>query len=347
MKYKYKRIPQFSMVLNDGGVDYVTVNNVKEKYQYIETSAHPFDDVFKSLKIEHIRLFIPLINAFFGTKYSLDENIELLPSDGVALTPTIDGTVNIKGRTLDMLARIGGKTYIIECQSYPDSSMVIRMAEYALMGALRNAKYEDGVYYIDLPRYAIVYVRSNSNTPRTTRIRVCFPSGEEVDYDSDNIIMKDITKEEIVERKMYALVPFYILRYEQDIKEGKADIATLEEEIRYFSEHLDRDTQAGMLETIENRDIKYLSNNLIRKVFGTNDVESAERLVNVMGGNVVWMPSIAEREGRKEGERIGEARGISQLAEAFRLLKYGECTTVEDLVAKGISLEAAEVAVRI
>ena len=111
----------------------------------------------------------------------------------------------------------------------------------------------------------------------------------------------------------------------------------------------------GTLENIETRDIKYLSNNLIRKVFGNNDANSAERLVSVMGGNVVWMPSIAEREGRKEGEKIGEARGIiigeargiSQLAEAFRLLKYGECTTVEDLLAKGISLEVAEAAVSI
>lgn len=158
--------------------------------------------------------------------------------------------------------------------------------------------------------------------------------------------MKDITKEEIVEKKLYALVPFYILRYEQEIKEGKANIEVLEEEIRYFSENLDKDAQEGALNSVENRDIKYLSNNLIKNVFGTKGVENAERLVNVMGGNVVWMPSIAEREGEARGEArgiaIGENRGITQMIEALKLMKYCGCTTVEDLLAKGVSIEVAE-----
>ena len=65
-----------------------------------------------------------------------------------------------------------------------------------------------------------------------------------------------------------------------------------------------------------------------------------------MGGNVLWLPSVAEREGEKRGEArgvaIGENIGISKMTEALKLVKYGGCTTVEDLLEKGVSREVAE-----
>lgn len=341
MVKRYNGIPQFELILNDSGCENNVYESVKEKYQYIETSAHPFEDVFKSLKVEHTRLFIPLINEVFGTDYSLDEKIELLPSEGVTLTPANDGTADVKKRVTDMIVKIRDKLYIIECQSDNDSTMVIRLAEYAFMGALRNAVLKDGIMHIKMPKYTVLYVRSNSKTPRKTRIKVSFPTGEVVDYYSDNILMKEITKEEIVDKRLYALVPFYILRYEEAIKKNKANIDVLEAELRYFSEHLNQEMQDGTFYYNESRDIKYLSNNLIRKVFGDENVENAERLVNVMGGNVVWMPSIAEREGRAKGHAEGKAEGITQMTHAFKLLKTGKCTTVDELLDNGVSLEIA------
>lgn len=347
MVKRYNGIPQFEVeILNDSGGEYKAEVCVNEKYQYLETSTHPFDDVFKSLKIEHTRLFIPLINEFFGTNYSLDEKIELLPSEGVVLTPVDDGTVDVQKRITDMLVKIRDRCYIIECQSDNDLTMVLRLAEYTYMGALRNAILENGIMHINMPQYTVIYVRSNSKTPLKTRIKVSFPTGEVVDYDSDNVLLKKITKEEIVEKKMYALVPFYILRYESGIKRSKVNIDVIESDLRYFSEHLNQDMELGLFHTNENRDIKYLSNNLIRKIFGVNNIDSAERLVNVMGGNLVWLPSIAEREGRAkglaEGLAEGKAEGISQMTYAFKLLKSGECMTLEDLLDKGVSLEIAD-----
>lgn len=342
MVRRYNGIPQFEVeILNDSGAEY-GYRTRAEKYEHLEGSSHPFDDVFKSLKVEHIRLFIPLINEFFGTDYSWDEKIELLSPDGVFLTPIDDGTVDVKGRVSDMYVRIRDKTYIIECQSYNDSDMAIRLIEYAFLGALRNVKNENGVVYIDMPRYTVIYIKSNSNTPEKTKIKVSFPSGQVVDYYSDNVIMSQITREKIVEKKLYALVPFYMLRYENKIMKDESYTDALEEDIRYICEHLNQDTEKGILNVDENKDIKYLSNNLIRNVYKEEKEKFAERLVDIMGGNVLWLPSVAEREGRAQGIAIGENRGISKMTEALKLMKYGGCTTVEDLLDKGVSREIAE-----
>lgn len=49
-----------------------------------------------------------------------DEKIELLPSEGVVLTPVDDGTVDVQKRITDMLVKISDRCYIIECQSDND-----------------------------------------------------------------------------------------------------------------------------------------------------------------------------------------------------------------------------------
>ncbi len=73
-----------------------------------------------------------------------------------------------------------------------------------------------------MPYYTVIYIRSNSATPKRAKITYKFPNGEAVDYDADNLILSDFTKEEITEKKFYVLIPFYILRYESIMKDETA-----------------------------------------------------------------------------------------------------------------------------
>ena len=58
----------------------MTKNNISNGQRRINQS-NTFDDVFQSLKSNHTKLFIPLINYRFNKNYSLNDAFELLPTD--------------------------------------------------------------------------------------------------------------------------------------------------------------------------------------------------------------------------------------------------------------------------
>ena len=50
-----------------------------------------YDNVFKTMKERHKRLFISVINETFGKTYPLDTKIEVLPSEGYLTEEETDG----------------------------------------------------------------------------------------------------------------------------------------------------------------------------------------------------------------------------------------------------------------
>jgi hypothetical protein len=197
--------------------------------------AKDYDSVFKVMKVRHQRLFISLINEAFGKNYPLDVQVEVLPSDGALMheKPT-DGSKKIEQKEADFILKIGSEKYLVECQSYDDDSMAIRIAEYAFIIARDSATWDAGHAVIPMPHFVIVYVKSTEKTPKKTTITFTFPDGQTVNYESDNIILKDYTREEIVEKRLFPLIPFYITRYEKQliVKENKdTNIHTAEEDI--------------------------------------------------------------------------------------------------------------------
>ena len=81
-----------------------------------------YDDIFKTLKYNHKRLFISLINKAFNKSYPLNIVPTILPTDSYIENPDTD---KIEERESDLLMSICGDTYLIECQSYEDGTMAI------------------------------------------------------------------------------------------------------------------------------------------------------------------------------------------------------------------------------
>lgn len=60
--------------------------------------------------------------------------MEILPSEGyLTENKTTDGSKEIEELVSDFLSKIGNEIYLLECQSYDDESMAIRIAEYAFI----------------------------------------------------------------------------------------------------------------------------------------------------------------------------------------------------------------------
>lgn len=273
-----------------------------------------YDNVFKTMKSKHKRLFVPVINNIFGTDYPLDVNVEMLPSEGyLTESETLDGSKNIEELISDFLIRIGSEIYLLECQSYDDGSMAIRIAEYAFIVARQFATWDIGHAIIPMPKFSIIYVKRTEKTPKVTTITFTFPDGQNVIYKSDNIILEQFTKEYIIEKRLFPYIPFYIARYEKDIISGK-NMENIVEELTYFRDEMLRLHKENELSDNEMIDLMGFVNTIITHI--TNGNNSEERLVSVMGGTVIETESEKLiRKGMCQGQakmiiEIGQEEGL-------------------------------------
>ena len=244
-----------------------------------------YDNVFKTMKMKHKRLFVSVINDVFGKDYPSDIKVEVLPSEGyLTESETADGSKEIEEQISDFLIKIGSEVYLLECQSYDDGSIAIRIAEYAFIVARQFAKWDIGHATIPMPQFTVIYVKRTERTPRMTTITFTFPDGQSIDYKSDNVILDDLTKEYIIEKRLFPYIPFYIARYEGDISsEGAIDRAITD--VTYFRDALIRLHQEKELSDGEMIDLMGLVNTIITHI--TNGNKNEERLVNIMGGTVI------------------------------------------------------------
>ncbi len=293
-----------------------------------------YDNVFKTMKIKHKRLFIPVINDIFGKNYPMDTKVEALPSEGyLTESETVDGSKEIEEQISDFLIKIENEMYLLECQSYDDGSMAIRIAQYAFIAARQFATWDIGHVTIPLPRFSVIYVKRTEKTPKTTEITFIFPDGQAVNYESPNVILEEFTKEYIVEKRLFPYIPFYIARYEKDIT-SEADIEAAVKDLEYFRDEMIRMHEAEELSDDELIDLKGFVNTIITHI--TNGNINEGRLVNIMGGTVIETES--ERL-RREGMYQGKAQLLIEMGREEGLDDAAILKRMQEKI--GLSLETA------
>lgn len=164
-----------------------------------------FDDVFRTLLEKMPELAVPLINEVFGTSYP--EDIQLIQKRNDHQTK--------QGEIItDSYFLIADKAYHIECQSTSDSSMIIRMIEYDFSISLESLRLEDGKYRMYFPNSCILFLRGNAGR-KMLSIEMVMPDGSTTEYKVPAIYVGHYTKNEILQKKLFFLLPFYIMRYEK------------------------------------------------------------------------------------------------------------------------------------
>ncbi len=290
-----------------------------------------YDNVFKTMKSKHRRLFISVINDTFGKHYPIDSKVDVLPSEGyLTESATANGSKKIETQISDFLIRIEHEIYLLECQSYDDDSMAIRIAEYAFIVARQFATWDIGHVIIPMPKFSIIYVKRTSKTPKTTKITFTFPDGQTINYEANNIILEQFTKEYIIENRLFPYILFYIARYEKDISLEK-DITYVIEDLMYFRDEMLLLNKTKELSDAELIDLMGFVNTIITHI--TNGNKNEERLVNIMGGTII------ETESEK-WIRQGQAKMMIEMGQEDGL---DDKTILKRMQEKiGLSLEEAE-----
>lgn len=115
--------------------------------------------------------------------------------------------------------------------------------------------------------------------------------------------MTDISREDIIEKKLYVLIPFYFARYESELKGNdrtEKDIEKVIEDLEFFSEkmiQLSREEELTMTETDE---IRYCVNDVLLHITDGNNIEG--KVVSVMGGEIYELHT--ERIIRETTEKV-------------------------------------------
>ena len=179
-------------------------------------SSTPYDDAFRTLMNDCGKLLIPLINEAFGKNYTGDEKIIQHPNEHFINQQDGKSDKRVTDSSFSIIDSEGNETFfIIEAQSTPDNTMIIRIFEYATQVALDASTLENNKLTVTIPHASVIFLRSNSNTPDEMIIEIITPGGN-VSFTVPVLKVKTYSLSDIFEKELYFLLPFYIFNMEKD-----------------------------------------------------------------------------------------------------------------------------------
>ena len=265
----------------------------------------PYDDVFRTLLTDCKGLIIPVVNEVFGEHFTgkekvvLKENeIFLRQQDGDEEKRITDSSFAIVG-----IESSDSKQYHLECQSTADGSMLIRMYEYDSQIALKEGVLEGTVLNVHFPQSAILYLRHNSDTPDVMKICINTPGGS-VSYPVMVMRVKEYDIDEIFEKNLLFLIPFYIFSYESGLNEINED-ATRLRQLRDTFEMINGRLEQMCLDEMLDRYTKMTICEMSQKVveaLANKYANVKKEVAAVMGGKVLEYKA---KDILKQGKEIG------------------------------------------
>ena len=169
---------------------------------------------------------------------------------------------------------------------------------------------------VSFPNSAILFLRSTSSTRDYMQIVMKTPGGE-VSYTVPVMKVKDYSLEEIFDRKLYFLIPFYIFTYENRfdrIERNQDMLDSLQQEYRGITDRLDQLAQDGVINTFYKVSIVDMTNRVMQNIAAKYE-NTREGMGAIMGGQVLDYEARRLKyqfleEGRLEGIEEGRLEGI-------------------------------------
>ena len=273
----------------------------------------PYDDVFRTLLNDCSKLIIPVINEIFSTQFTGDEEVIFSPNEHFINRQ--DGEE--EKRITDSSFRIVGKEekrFLCECQSTADSSMLVRIFEYAAQVALDEGRITENILKVEIPHSAVLFLRSRAATPDKMGIEITTPGGA-VCFAIPVMKVQKYGIEEIFAKDLLFLLPFYIFSHESRLEEYNKDEKKLEDlkkEYKKITDRLDAMQETGRISAYTRKTILEMSRCVVEHLAGKYE-NVREGVKSVMGGRILeYEAKTILREGMQQGMRQGMQQGMRQ-----------------------------------
>lgn len=271
--------------------------------KYVNT---PYDDVFRTLITDGGSLIIPLINETFHEDYTGDEEIILRQNEHYLTKQDGDQDERVSDSNLLIIGKNEIKNYHYECQSGADNSLMIRFFEYDSQIALTNTEFDGNTMTVTFPNSAVLFLRITENTPDELKIVVKFPgTGSDGSYTIPVLKVNNYTIDEIFDKNLLFLIPFYIFSHESRFKkyeENTEQLEKLEEEYSIIRNRLEGLVDAGKLDEYRKCMLVDMTNKVLEHIaVGFEKVK--EGVKTIMGGKVLdYEAKTIYNSGKDEGK---------------------------------------------
>ena len=296
-----------------------------------------YDGAFRTILNDCRKLIIPVINEIFSEHYTGEEEIRFFPNEHFLDQQDVADKERITDTNFQIIG-ITAKKYHLECESsLPDGRITIRLFEYDAQIALDEGEVTEETLTVTFPNTAVMYLRAYKKTPYKMKYVIITPGGT-VQYDVPIMKVQSYSLDEIFEKRLLMLIPFYIFSHEKSFSEYNNNEQKLEElktEYRMILERLDDLEKQGIIGAFDKRTIIDLSSDVINEI--------ARKYENVQKGIGAMMRGpLIQTEARTILNR-GISQGISETKKetALRMLKMGKLTVEE--IAEYSALSVAEV----
>jgi len=304
--------------------------------------ANIYDGVFRTILNDCRKLIIPIVNEIFGETYTGEEEIRFFPNEHFIDRQDEAGRERITDTNFTVFGKIQ-KKYHIECESsYPDGRITIRLFEYDAQIALDEGEVRRETLTVTFPNTAVLYLRTYQKAPDKMEYVIITPGGT-VKYDVPIMKVQTYSLDDIFEKRLLMLIPFYIFSHEKSFPEynnNERKLEGLKKEYQVILNRLDELEQQEVIKAFDKRTIIELSGDVIKEI--------AQKYENVQKGVGGMMSgALIETEARtilNQGIKQGKSQGISETKRqtARKLLKRGKLTVEEIAEDTGLSVMEVE-----
>lgn len=296
--------------------------------------ANIYDGAFRTILNDCRKLIIPVINEIFGETYIGEEEIQFFPNEHFIDQQDEADRERITDTNFTILGKIP-KKYHIECESsLPDGKITIRLFEYDAQIALDEGEVTEETLTVTFPNTAVLYLRTYKKTPDKMKYVIITPGGT-VLYDVPIMKVQTYSLDDIFEKRLLMLIPFYIFSHEKGFPEYNSNeqkLAELKAEYQEILKRLDELEQQGVIGAFDKRTIIELSGDVIKEI--AQKYENVQKGVgDIMGGALI------ETSARR---LKNEAENETKKQTALKLLKRGKQTVEEIAEDTGRSITEVE-----
>ena len=295
--------------------------------------ANIYDGAFRTILNDCRKLIIPVINEIFGETYTGEEEIRFFPNEHFIDQQGEADKERITDTNFTVFGKIP-KKYHIECESsLPDGKIMVRLFEYDAQIALDEGEVTEETLTVTFPNTAVLYLRTYKKTPDKMKYVIVTPGGM-VQYNVPIMKVQAYSLNDIFEKGLLMLIPFYIFSHEKRFPEynsSEQKLVALKAEYQEILKRLDGLEQQGVIGAFDKRTIIELSGDVIKEI--------AQKYGNVQKGVGDMMGgALIETEARKIlNQGISETKRNA----ALNMLKRGKLTVQE--IAEDLGLSVVEV----
>ena len=289
--------------------------------------------MFRTILTDCSELIIPIVNELFSEnkpetgKVIFDVNEHFIgEKSGKQHKRITDSSFVIvsnneeKKNISEVVLGFSKRRYHIECETNAGIKILKREFEYDSQIALHNGIVSGNELTVRYPESAVMFLRSKKNTPEKLNIVMDTASGK-VNYNVHVMKVQSYSFDEIKDKKLIFLLPFYIFRFEEKFEKYNNDeqeLYKLKQEYQEIREYLENEAKTERIDeytkcTIIDMIIKVVKNIAVKYPNITKGVQE------IMGGQVLDYEAkrilnrgkkLGEEAGIELGKKLGEETGI-------------------------------------